>query len=243
MTVRQRLPPSAHCDPCHSLRYGDDNEHAHGQHHPDGSSDFKRCYRNSITFTITITNSTARQRRTGSSIWCRGRDRERPRCCGHAIRNHRSRGALPGTALQVFGSLPNEARMALNVNSHSCKDITPKIRRPKAASLHQVVALPDGSVVAFGSRAGDDGGGMPMEVPGSWLTRDGRNWAPAKLNINGEPILDIISAAGDTWQLLEQPSVTGPSGTRPSCGTLRKSLVVQVTQDRDRSQPAPRASW
>ena len=97
----------------------------------------------------------------------------------------------PGTALQPFGSVPNQARIWQSDGGREWQDVTPV--GLGAASLRRVVALTDASVVAFGSVAAEDVAGMPTLVPRTWTTQDGNSWDQVELLVEGDQVLDLVS--------------------------------------------------
>lgn len=112
----------------------------------------------------------------------------------------------PTRSLGVFDPLAGDGRIWLSEDGMSWDDVTPG-GTFTYASIRQLVALPDGAVLALGwaSRLVD---GSPEESgPAGWETRDGRAWTELELSVAGDPVIEI--AAGDAGYLARLGSELG----------------------------------
>jgi hypothetical protein len=96
----------------------------------------------------------------------------------------------PGTSLPVFGPVPQEGRVWHSDDGHDWADVTPA-QTFANASLHTVVSLPDGAVVAFGnvSIASDAGNSDEYRA---WETRDGVSWNPTTILAEDQPVISLV---------------------------------------------------
>ena len=98
---------------------------------------------------------------------------------------------LPGRSLSVFGPTGQEGRIWLSSDGRIWEDVTPSGAFADA-SVDQLVARPDGSVLALGSvsRLVD---GNPDVISAAWETRDGLSWAESEVRVADARVFDIAS--------------------------------------------------
>ncbi len=108
--------------------------------------------------------------------------------------------------LPVFGPLPQEGRIWMSSDGLSWEDVTPS--GPFAdSSVYDLVALPDGAVVAFARLSVIDEGGR--EVLSASETIDGRTWTGAEVSAGTSPVWRV--AAGGSGFL----TAAGPDPVDP----------------------------
>ena len=90
--------------------------------------------------------------------------------------------------MPVFGPVPRNGRVWLSADGRTWEDVTPQGTFADS-DIYQVVALPDGAVVAF-SRVAADEGPDPFSVVES---RDGRTWYGSEISIGMQPVLNMTS--------------------------------------------------
>lgn len=109
--------------------------------------------------------------------------------------------------LPVFGPLPQEGRIWLSGDGLSWEDVTPS--GPFAdSSVYDLVALPDGAVVAF-ARVSVLDEGTAQEVFSAWETVDGRTWAGAEISAGTSPVLRV-AAGGEGFLTAAGPDPVDP---------------------------------
>jgi hypothetical protein len=98
---------------------------------------------------------------------------------------------LPGRSLPVFGPTGQEGRIWLSSDGRTWDDVTPSGTFADA-SVDQLVARPDGSVLALGrvSRLVD---GIPDAISAAWETRDGRSWSETEVRAGDARVFDIAA--------------------------------------------------
>jgi hypothetical protein len=131
--------------------------------------------------------------------------------------------------LPVFGPLPQEGRIWMSSDGLSWEDVTPS--GPFAdSSVYDLVALPDGAVIAF-ARLSVFVEGAPQDVLSAWETTDGRTWTGAEVSAGTSPVwrvaaggLGFLTAAGpdpvdpQIWHSSDGRTfieVSDPTGQRP----------------------------
>jgi hypothetical protein len=108
--------------------------------------------------------------------------------------------------LPVFGPLPQVGRIWHSVDGRSWEDVTPPGGTFADSSVYQLVALPDGAVVAL-VQVSPLVEGSPETVYAAWETTDGRTWTGSEISAGFGPVLNV--AAGGAGYLTNRPDEPG----------------------------------
>jgi hypothetical protein len=96
------------------------------------------------------------------------------------------------TQMPVFGPVAMEGRVWRSEDGRSWDDVTPAGTFADS-EIYQVVALPDGALVAFSRVGPSEGEGAAEDVYAAWETVDGVTWSGSEISFGSQPVLAMTA--------------------------------------------------